>query len=715
MSIRIPVLVALLITAGITHAQPDCEPIGSLEPLDTWQTISGSYEDGGWVIYSVVMDLNVNYVFKTGCGDGATADHDTKIEWMTPICTVIMTSDDGCEDGRSLLSFNSFFEDGITLWIRVRGAEDQGGSFTMAYRSIGGAPGQCNSCPSYDAQLAPSSQWQTHEGSYSADGCMVYRMFIQAGMEYTFKTGCGDGATADNDTQLEVLGNACTNITSDDDGCELGRSTVTWTATAQGTAYVKVNGANDEAGTFTLAYRRSGGNGSTCGSCPAQDFSIIPGINWATSTSSYLSTGCQMYKVSVTAGFNYTFKTGCGNGASADHDTQLELFDADCTLLASDDNGCDAGASIIEYVPTSTGFLYLKVSGANGAEGFYTLAYRKSGTCTTCPAYDAQIAPTPAWQTASGSYYNDGCWSYKVDVTEGHTYVFQTACGNGASSDHLSALQLLDANCFPLENSSYSCIYHLAAATGEVYLRVHGLPGEFGAFTMAYRDVGSATDNCEDATPIQLAGTVELSGTLADATSDGDFAPTSPWYGSPVKWYAIELPQPCEHLVVSYCGQVPVWPSTLGMVATTCPAAEVWMGTPPVDPCEEGNASYYFTEPQPGTYYLPLLYDPANSVDGAYTIAVTCLNDYIVGIKEVPKPDRSIYPNPGHDELWLNSPLGQHAAALVQIQDLLGRTVAQAQVSTYPAVIGTGALPPGMYVVHVQDGAGAASFKWVKE
>lgn len=708
----------VFICSGV-RAQFPCTPQAVLNPLDTWQTVSGSYGANEWAIYEVTMDLDVDYIFKTGCGDGATADHNTVIEWMTPGCTVILSNDDGCDSARSELSFNSFFSDGTALWIRVRGAQGAGGSFTLAYRSIGGPPGQCNTCPSYDAQLFPSSLWQLTDSAYGANGCKVYRIFATAGMEYTFKTGCGDGASSDHDTRLELFGAGCIALSTDDNTCESGRSLVTWTALNNGALYVKVSGVGGSAGAFTMAYRRSGGNGSACGTCPGQDFSITPGANWATSASSYLAGGCQIYRVSVTDGYHYTFKTGCGNGGTADHDTFLELMDEVCDPLMTDDDGCESGRSIIGHTATSTGFVYLKVRGASGQEGFYTLAHRRSGTCITCPAFDSEVTPDSSWQTSSGSYFNDGCWLYKVNVEEGHTYVFQTEFGNGASADHWTQLELFDDSCGAITPGSWeesgARLYHLASFTGHLYLKVSGVGGDFGSHTMAYRDVGGVRDHCADVVPIEFGyGSIELAGTLLGATSDDDFVSTSPLAGLPMKWYAFDIQVPCSFLIVSYCGTLPPWSNTLDVLATDCPGDEVLTSYVPFPLCSDGNADHSFYPSAPGLYYLPLLYDTLNSVDGEYVISVTCSSMIIDAIEEEAVAPWSVFPNPGSDEIMMEHRGGVERRAEVGIRDLLGRPVWQGVIATARSSVRTAAWPPGTYLIEILDGMGRTAIKWIK-
>lgn len=721
MPTRSLVLWSFMHLSAAAGAQVLCLPSEVLLPVDSWQTVSGSYGVDGWAIYEVTMDLGVTYEFKTGCGDGATADHNTIIEWMTPVCTVINSNDDGCENGRSKLSFESFFSDGTVLWIRVRDAAGPGGSFTMAYRSIGGAPGECNECPSYDEELAPGSLWQVAEASYGPGACHVYRIPVGAGLTYDFKTGCGNGASADHDTRLEMNGTGCALLAADDDACELGRSSIGWEATANGIAYVKVASTDGEGGTFSLAYRRSGGNGSACGACTIHDFSVTPVHTWAVSSSSYLAGGCQMYRVSMTQGFQYTFKTGCGDGASADHDTRLELFNASCALVAEDDDGCADGASSLTYIANASGFMYLSVAGASGEEGSYSLAYRRSGVCAACPGFDQELTPGAAWQTASGSYLIGGCWVYRVNVAQGSTYVFQTQCGNGGAVDHASVLSMQDQACLPLTVSASGCpelgerVFFLAQYTGAVYLKVEGLGADYGAHTLAYRQLPTAADACGDAEPIALAtGSVQLSGVLQDATSTGDFVPGSPLEGLPVKWYAINLLESCTEFLVSYCGQAPAWTNTLGWLAVNCPADQLLAATE-ARSCADGNVTHVFPGLPAGAHLLPLLYDPSNSVDGAYTITLSCETFVGGGIGDGSRDAVRIHPNPGGHEFWITGPAGASAPVRVRIADATGRVVGTTQATAWPHRVDAARLAPGLYSVHLSDGSRAVALRWRKE
>jgi len=117
-------------------------------------------------------------------------------------------------------------------------------------------PPNCIECPNYDIIIAPITTWQNHSSSHDSYGCKTYRLIVASDITYIFKTGCGDGATADYDTQLELYNSGCALIASNDDGCENYRSKIEWTANYSGYAYLKVKGYLSEYGNYTLAHKQ---------------------------------------------------------------------------------------------------------------------------------------------------------------------------------------------------------------------------------------------------------------------------------------------------------------------------------------------------------------------------------------------------------------------------------------------------------------------------
>jgi len=122
----------------------------------------------------------------------------------------------------------------------------------------------CKTPPAeYDETLpTPTTSWQTWSGSIQSGGCYVYRISVTSGQKYTFKTGCGNGATANFDTELYLYNNSGSQLTSNDDGCELNRSKVEdYQFNYTGYAYVLVKGYGSNSGSYTLAYAVTGGTG----------------------------------------------------------------------------------------------------------------------------------------------------------------------------------------------------------------------------------------------------------------------------------------------------------------------------------------------------------------------------------------------------------------------------------------------------------------------
>ncbi len=120
----------------------------------------------------------------------------------------------------------------------------------------------------------------------------------------------------------------------------------------------------------------SGTGVEICKECPNYDFSLNPGTSWSTTSSSIVAQGCKMYRISVTNGRKYTFKTGCGNGATANFDTQLFLYNESCNQIAFNDDGCENYRSKIEWIANYTGYAYVKVNGWSTQKGSYTMAYK---------------------------------------------------------------------------------------------------------------------------------------------------------------------------------------------------------------------------------------------------------------------------------------------------------------------------------------------------
>lgn len=387
---------------------------------DTWATDGPtSLVSDACYIYKVNTTVGKQYTFKTGCGNGATADFDTFIELYDATGVWVDQNDDGCTDYRSTVTWTA---SGTSYYVKVRGFNSNAyGDFTIAYEyTTPAAGGTCKIPPDYDEEITALMLTALGEDTWATDGpttiaseaCYVYKVNTTAGKQYTFKTGCGNGGTADFDTFIELYDTDGTWEDQNDDGCSEYRSTITWTAS--GTVYyIKVRGFNSNSyGDFTLAYMfTTPVAGTTCKTPPDFDETLAaPTTSWQTDgPTAITSDACYVYKVSVTSGNEYTFKTGCTEG-STNFDTFIELYDADGVWLTQNDDGCAIPASgdyssKVIWTSTYTGFAYVKIRGYNSnSYGNFTIAYEyvttgpdvALGKGEATPDGNIRIYPNPA-------------------------------------------------------------------------------------------------------------------------------------------------------------------------------------------------------------------------------------------------------------------------------------------------------------------------------
>lgn len=165
-----------------------------------------------------------------------------------------------------------------------------------------------------------------------------------------------------------------------------------------------------------------------CLQCPAYNIAMEPNNNWNTHSSSIVSNGCFMYRVNVIAGHTYTFQTGCGNGATANFDTYLTLYNSNCSIEATNDDGCESNRSKIEWMASYTGYAYLKVSGWSSASGNYTLAFHRGDDIEWIGQYSTNWNYAANW---SGNVVPDNTFDVTIpDVTsfDPNVYLANAEC-----------------------------------------------------------------------------------------------------------------------------------------------------------------------------------------------------------------------------------------------------------------------------------------------
>jgi len=508
-----------------TESTPSCKtPPASFDASisvgSSWATNTQTIGSDACYIYQVDLIDGKEFTFKTGCDDGATADFDSWIEVYDASGESFLMNDDGCEVRRSKVTWTATYTG--HAYVKVRGYDSNAsGEYTLAYK-YGDPIIVCKTPPAFDVAVDLSSPGTyTNIQTIGTDACYIYYFTLTPGKQYTFKTGCGDGATADFDTWIEVYNEASASFLLNDDGCETRRSKVSWTAT-ESHAYVKVRGyGSSDAGTYTLVGICSE---STCKTPPDSDLPLVmsPIDTWDTSIRTISSSACVVYEVPVTSGKEYTFKTGCGNDAIADFDTWIELYNTAGTSLLSNDDGCEYGRSKVIWTATFSGDAFVKVRGYNSDEyGTYTLAYKYSDPiilCKTPTAYDYDVSmASPGTYSDTHTIGSDACYIYRVNQIDGKEYTFKTGCGDGATADFDTWIEVYDAAGVSFLYNDDGCYYNRSTVTwiappssSFVYVKVRGYNSdEYGSYTLVgFCDDGKKSSPVMNNLSIQDAVTV---------------------------------------------------------------------------------------------------------------------------------------------------------------------------------------------------------------
>ncbi len=127
-----------------------------------------------------------------------------------------------------------------------------------------------------------------------------------------------------------------------------------------------------------------------------------------------------------------------------------------------------------------------------------------------------------------------------------------------------------------------------------------------------------SNDNCEDVTPVTLT-----LGTSVTFTGDNTCASNQcPDFEGGHVWEAFTITQ-SANVTLDYCGTSPAFGNAWLNLALGCPCGEfTTAGTFNTDDCGDDNVTIVWDGLAPGTYYYPVMLDPASDAEGPYTINV---------------------------------------------------------------------------------------------
>ena len=374
----------------------------------------------------------------------------------------------------------------------------------------GGSGHDCTEIPDYDFSRTVSTSWSTHSSSIEANCWKIYRFSVSPNYTYCFTTGCGGGAEADFDTKLYLYNQNGSLIISDDDGCSgSNKSIINYNSNASGYVYLKVAGYSSSHGDYTLAYMKS----SNCTTVPDYDYSRTVYTTWSTHSSSIEADCWKIYRFSVSPDYSYCFKTGCGNGADADFDTYLYLYDQNGQELARNDDECSGNTSKIDYESNSSGYVYLKVAGYGSSDyGDYTLAYIKESTVPTSYIISVSASPSIGGSVSGGGQYvNGNSCTLIASANTGYTFARWTKNGSQVSTSPTYTFTVT-------ENASYVAVFTL---------------NSYAITTSANPTAGgtvSSGGNFDHGSTCTLTATANTGYTFVRWTKNGSQVSTSPTY-----------------------------------------------------------------------------------------------------------------------------------------------------------------------------------------
>ena len=131
--------------------------------------------------------------------------------------------------------------------------------------------------------------------------------------------------------------------------------------------------------------------------------------------------------------------------------------------------------------------------------------------------------------------------------------------------------------------------------------------------------VGPPNDDCVNVTPVPLAPGSPLTFTGDNSNATNDCALLT----YPQVWHAFTTTE-CLDITVDYCTTTPAFGNAHLVLVSGCPCAStVTYSSYDLTTCGDGNVTIRFLGVPAGTYYYPVLNDPANNAVGPYTIHIS--------------------------------------------------------------------------------------------
>lgn len=309
---------------------------------------------------------------------------------------------------------------------------------------------------------------------------------------------------------------------------------------------------------------------------------------------------------------------------------------------------CGDNNASIYYCNLPAGTWYIPIYAEAGSIGPYTMTVTTSGGASPPPNDDCSGSVGQTMPLGGGTltYTGDNTgatpdcpylgWPGEVweqFTTQETLDITIDYCGTSPAFNTVGIV--LDQSCpcsgsfvFASAYDFYSCgdgnitTYYYALPAGTYYVPIYtqcgGVEGPYQLnITGVIPPPPPPNDNCQDVTPVLLQEGSPL-------VFNGDNS------GSTVDCYLLGLrecweafyTEDCLNIRVEYCGTNPPFGNIYIVLVTGCPCYN-YIYYSSYGFCNDGNYYVEFSEVAPGTYYYPVLLDPAYGAQGPYTITVT--------------------------------------------------------------------------------------------
>ncbi len=334
-------------------------------------TASGGYRNGtlapagdsDWFRVDLKQDQTLRLSL---AGDGANALSDPMLAVHNSEGQEIASDDDSGEGLNAWLEFNAP-ETGV-YFIAARGfGEGASGGYLLNVMA-----GEVRGDAQSEETIPVGDEGRVSRISAGGDSDW-FAIDLSEGRPYRFSV-TGDGNDALVDPVLTLMDNEGNAIASDDDGGAGLSAYLAITPTKGGYHFVAVSSA-DEAGAG--AYRVSVSDTETPGN--AQSTEALDAANDdgdAREGAIEVPGDADAYGVDLESGVTYVI-TIAGAGEYPLKDPMLTMLDGSETDIGSDDNSGPGRGARLEFMPTEASRYFIKVSGARGSTGRYSVSIAK--------------------------------------------------------------------------------------------------------------------------------------------------------------------------------------------------------------------------------------------------------------------------------------------------------------------------------------------------